>query len=208
MLVRAGGRAYSFRMKPHTSGEDREHPQRQTAALRRGRVSVPQARYFVTLCAVRPTAALIEPTTASLVCSVYDRLVADADVIPMAFTLMPDHVHLLFRLGERLRLDQVVGKFKTMTLPALDAAGTGWQANFFEHRLRPDEDAESYARYVFMNPYRAGLLGRDALWPWWRVAADFSFLHLLPDGFPPGEWMSEPWEALGIEGAAIGEPLV
>ena len=33
-----------------------------------------------------------------------------------------------------------------------------WQGNFYEHRLRPGEAIEEVVRYIFLNPYRAGLI--------------------------------------------------
>jgi hypothetical protein len=109
---------------------------------------------------------------------------------------MPDHVHVLLVLGERLTLSQAVGKFKACSIrtirpitPAFD-----WQRNFFEHHVRPDESGNAYARYIFMNPYRAGLISRREQWSFWRCSKDvqFDFLSQLDEGvYPPEEWFEE-----------------
>ena len=62
----------------------------------------------------------------------------DGDATCMASTIMPDHLHFLAILSDRLSISRVVGKFKALTQPAMRAEGLCWQANFFEHRLRPE----------------------------------------------------------------------
>ncbi len=183
-------------------------PERRTADLRKGRFSLPHARYFVTCCAVRPADCLIDPTCSRTICDVLQRLESDGDVNLLCATIMPDHFHLLFVLGTRLTLHRVVGKMKGLTEKSLRRAGARWQKNFHEHRLRPDELAESFGRYVFMNPYRAGLLGRRTSWQYWLKGHDFepSWLTMLEDGsYPPGEWLTESLETMGVYAEAVGE---
>ena len=120
------------------------------------------------------------------------RLDAENDWTLLAGTVMPDHGHILFQLGERLNLGRVVAKFKTLTRHD----GFQWQANFFEHRLRPDESEGQFARYIFMNPYRAKILGRRSVWPWWvvgRSLTSWDFGAMLEEGlYPPAEWLDAP----------------
>ena len=110
---------------------------------------------------------------------------------------MPDHVHLLFTLGNRLTLAQVIGSWKSTirkNLPPSDTAQPLWQANYFEHRLRPDESAERYAWYVFMNPYLPKLTSTDLTWPGWWTDGDIRWEFLdraLPGPTPHPEWIDE-----------------
>jgi len=65
---------------------------------------------------------------------------------------------------------------------------------FFEHRLRADESAEACALYIFMNPYRAGLIGIDEVWPGWVCSAGkrWEFMERLrANGAPQREWLEE-----------------
>jgi REP element-mobilizing transposase RayT len=120
-----------------------------------------------------------------------DMLQTSRNIDLLAATIMPDHVHLLFVLGSKLSLGQVMAKMKTQ---ARDSGRSGWhwQDDGFEHRLRPEETAEDYAFYIFMNPYRAGLLTIEQSWPWWccpsptlfRFASDLS-----AKGTPPAAWL-------------------
>lgn len=104
---------------------------------------------------------------------------------------MPDHVHLLFTLGERLTVGQVMAKFKNL---ARDSGRVAWRwlDDGFEHRLRAEESAEDYAFYIFMNPYRARLILTSETWPGWQCPDHLQFRftqHLGSDRHPPLEWL-------------------
>lgn len=167
---------------------------------------MPGARYFITCSAVRPESRLIYPVCANAILDLI-RNMDTADFSLACATIMPDHMHLLFSLFGKLSLSKVVAKFKSLTHNALIALGIQWQANFFEHRLRPVELSNDYARYIFLNPYRAGLLNRSEEWPYWilGVDADFDFLSFLEERkYPPSEWINAPLLALGLDDSSIG----
>jgi putative transposase len=179
---------------------------RRTADLRKGRTSLSSARYFITVCLARPASALNLPACAETVVSVVRRLENDADIRLHAATVMPDHVHLLGALGERLSLGRVVSKLKGLTNGAVGAAGGRWQENFFDHRLRPEAEADAFARYIFLNPYRAGLVSRDRVWPYWICGSQKpAFVDRLEAGrLPPPAWIDEPSVQMGLTEDAVG----
>ena len=182
-------------------------PTRRTTDLRKGRTSLAGARYFVTICAQRPERQLVLPATAEAVSGVLARIEKDGDATFLASTIMPDHLHLLAILSDRLSIGRVVGKLKALTEPALRGGDLRWQENFFEHRLRPEDRAGDYARYIFLNPYRAGLIRQDEEWLWWRRSPEhgFDFLPMLDGGrFPPAEWLQMADEALGVMPETVG----
>jgi hypothetical protein len=82
----------------------------------------------------------------------------------IAMTAMPDHLHALFELGERLPLAKVVARFKAKLSPHLRSLSLGWQTGFFEHRLRPEEELLPVLRYLWLNPVRAGLATPNGSW--------------------------------------------
>src|SRR5580704_10769065 len=90
-------------------------PKRRTRELQRGRVSIPGARYFITLrfgwnkITGEPTSALAVLDGA--VCTSIDTMCGAGDWRVLCRTLMPDHVHLLVELGSRLPLSQCTAKF-------------------------------------------------------------------------------------------------
>ena len=165
-------------------------PRRLTHDLRRGRVSIAGARYFLTVCTVRREPLLADPAAIERVLKTLEELSSARDADVLAATVMPDHVHVLFQLGDRLPLDRVVAKLKAR------ARAPGefdyWQSNYFEHRLRSAEDGEAYAWYVFMNPYAARLCSIDMPWLGWfsPASARWRFLDLArPGPVPQPEWL-------------------
>ena len=123
------------------------------------------------------------------------------DTITDACTVMPDHLHWLFRLGGRLTLGRVVARFKANTKMSLAGGGLAWQRDFFEHRLRAEESVEDYGRYIFLNAYRAALLRPGDSWAgWWCPRPEtFEFTGLLgANGSPPTEWLGEESPGLSV----------
>ena len=121
---------------------------------------------------------------------------------------MPDHLHLLFTLGHTLSLSQIIRKFKAQTKPLLDAASLQWQANFFDHRLRPEVALERFTRYIFLNPYRSGFLPLDAEWPGWHINryTQRSFWEKLRDGrYPYPEWLGDTPSAAELIESVLAE---
>ncbi len=180
-------------------------PRRRTSHLRTGRVSLPGCRYFVTAVTKDRVPALAPPAIAQHLCDTLKRLHESGDCSVLAATVMPDHVHLVIELGARLSIGRVCAKFKSLARD-LGRAPWHWQQDQFEHRLRPNDNLEHFGFYVFMNPYRAGLVDSGQIWPWWICPAPerFDFLQACrSNGAPQPEW-------LGLcdrltKGLAVGE---
>ena len=104
---------------------------------------------------------------------------------------MPDHIHLLVTVGERLSLGQCVGRLKAKTRYLLSAASLRWQGNYFEHRLKADEPIETVLRYMFLNPYRANLLKLAEAYPWfWLGSAETEWFRPQTNNDRPfPEWL-------------------
>ena len=170
-------------------------PVRHTEDLRIGRRSIPGARYFLTLCEVKRRPGFTVPRIAEALRAAVEECHASGDFTLRAATVMPDHIHLLGTLGSRLSLHRVVGKFKARTRDTLRQRALEWQDNFYDHRLDPDDDAEPYALYLFLNPYRAGLLNSDQPWThrwrWGEVRFRFETMLTEGGGAQP-EWLDRP----------------
>jgi REP element-mobilizing transposase RayT len=123
----------------------------------------------------------------------------------LAVTVMPDHVHVLFGLGMRLTVGQCVGRWKSEVRRVSDHRAKA-QRDFFEHRLRASELADDYGLYIFLNPYRAGLISVEEVWPgWWAPEPRLFWFwqHVNGDGTPPKEWLWLHDEQ--FEGIVVGE---
>ena len=194
-------------MKMMRLGKHGAYPRRETSNLRKGRVSIAQARYFITINAERPCFGLTGESVASRLMYVLSEMQDSGDFTLMASTIMPDHVHLLIQLHDRLTISQVCGKFKAKSRDTLLRCGAKWQRNFYEHRLRPDDDVSPFAIYILLNPYRKKLIPAHESWPWWQRGnfAAFDFDDLLLDGdCPPSAWVAWELADLGLTTSQVG----
>ncbi|MEI6501913.1 MAG: transposase [Armatimonadota bacterium] len=91
------------------------------------------------------------------------------------YVVMPDHVHLLLRVpahdgkSEALwRIAQSLKGWLSRRINELTGrAGTLWQQETYDHIVRNREDFEEKARYIFQNPYAAGIVDESGEWRWW-----------------------------------------
>ena len=86
----------------------------------------------------------------------------------------------------------MVGKLKSVTRRPLSDAGVCWQENYYDHRLRDENKLEPFARYIFLNPYRAKLLTPDQVWSGYFCGEDeWKWFEPLTDySCPQPEWLA------------------
>lgn len=162
--------------------------------LRKGRTSIAGARYFITLCTRSRRVDLTDENVAPLLIDSFRRIHRNGDIEFQCSTVMPDHIHVLFTLGTRLSLSQVVRKYKQLTKSALHKNRLEWQSNYYDHRLRFEDSAESFARYMFLNPYRKKLLSINETWAWWTRSRNYLpefYAAISETGTPPIEWLAD-----------------
>jgi putative transposase len=91
----------------------------------------------------------------------------------LAWVLMPDHWHGLIELGEHESLSALMRSFKANISRRVrlsrPGAGPLWGKSFHDRAVRSDEDAIDAARYIIMNPVRAGLVRRIGDYPFWNA---------------------------------------
>ena len=118
-------------------------------------------------------------------------MTADGSWTLKSAVVMPDHVHLLVTLGERPPLAKTVQRLKAKTSATLQVANIAWARGFFDRRLRPSEARLPVFLYIYLNPYRAGLLVESGKWPHYycREQEWVWFRALLDFGCPDPEWM-------------------
>jgi REP element-mobilizing transposase RayT len=167
-------------------------PPRGYEALRSHRISIPGARYFITLCTRDRRSGLNHPAVAHVIRSQLTSMELDKVVHIHAAVIMPDHFHALLTLGGQLAVGQIVGRLKSKTRHALRSAGLGWQGNFHEHRLRSDEPVAEVVHYLHLNPYRAGLCcpSETHTWLWVGAAEAEWFSPALENKQPYPEWLA------------------
>lgn len=90
----------------------------------------------------------------------------------LAFVLMPNHVHVLFEVGE-VPMAKVVQSWKQFTATRvnklLGQTGAFWQSDYWDTYMRDAEHEERTIRYIRNNPVKAGLVNEWQQWPWTYV---------------------------------------
>ena len=107
-------------------------------------------------------------------------------------TLMPDHLHLFVSLGERLPLSRCLQRLKAKTSAVLKSAALCWERGYFDHRMRPYDEVLPVFLYIYLNPYRAGLVPLGQPWAHYRCGAeDWAWFHTqLDHDLPVPEWLA------------------
>ncbi|SDQ78579.1 transposase [Pseudoxanthomonas sp. CF125] len=140
-------------------------------ALRRGRVSIPGQSYLVTFTTHQRAQIFKESGNAALMARSLHGLKIWGDTKLLAWVLMPDHLHLLITLSQAETLQGVVQKVKSNTARELKSndlsLGQVWASAFHDRSLRRDEDIRDVARYMVLNPVRAGLVACVGGYPYW-----------------------------------------
>ena len=139
--------------------------------LRRGRFSQPGQIYHITFAAADRTRELSFQSRTLIARHLYcQELMHGAK--PLAWVVMPDHVHVLLQL-EHETLSRAVQSLKSKTAWKINQqtgrVGKLWQPGFHDHALRDDECMKSIARYIVLNPVRAGLVKRVGDYPFWNA---------------------------------------
>ena len=108
-----------------------------------------------------------------------------------AWVVLPDHMHAIWRLPEgdsdyskrwgliKAGLSKRSGLSQS-TAPGRDAGV--WQARFWEHRIRDEEDWRRHMDYVHFNPVKHGLVSHASDWP------HSTFHRLVEQGLYPPDW--------------------
>ncbi len=90
----------------------------------------------------------------------------------LAWTIMPNHVHVLFETGDT-PMAEIVRSWKQFTARKanmlLGRTGPFWQADYWDTYMRDPEHEERTARYIRHNPVKAGLVVDWKAWPWTYV---------------------------------------
>jgi REP element-mobilizing transposase RayT len=86
------------------------------------------------------------------------------------WTIMPNHVHVLFRLPDASKLGSLVQVWKSVTAHHanhhLGRSGRFWQPEYHDRLIRSQRQLEFTIRYILNNPVKAGFCKEFFQWPW------------------------------------------
>jgi putative transposase len=162
------------------------------SSLRRHRWSAPGAEYFVTFKAERAAEGLSNPELLTALTQQRQLLETQACWTVRTWSVMPDHVHIVFTLGPSLEISECLRKFKGPLTPLLRHYQLRWQPGYYEHRMRHNEDRLPVFLYVFLNPHRKKLIRTDEKWPGYYCAEEdwIWFGPLTNEETPFPEWLA------------------
>jgi putative transposase len=121
---------------------------------------VGRQRYFFTFCTAHRRAHFNEPTFVETALDRILRCAATLDMAILAYSFMPDHLHLLVEgCTDTSDALQFVHQAKQHTGYAFScASGTRvWQPSFHDSILTDEDATFAVERYILENPARAGL---------------------------------------------------
>lgn len=88
----------------------------------------------------------------------------------LAWTIMPNHVHLLIETKDDWPLSGIIQSWKTWTAKQINAhlqrAGTVWQREYHDRFIRDGDHLANVLRYIHDNPVKAGLCSSPEDWRW------------------------------------------
>lgn len=92
----------------------------------------------------------------------------------IAHVILPDHIHWLFEPTGESNFSAIVAAFKRDVTWSVkrDHVGKGlptnrlWQARFYEHLIRDQEDLNRHLDYIHYNPVKHGLVMRPTDYPY------------------------------------------
>jgi REP element-mobilizing transposase RayT len=86
-----------------------------------------------------------------------------------AWTVMPNHVHVLFTVLPGNSLGMIISSWKRFTAreanKQLGRTGAFWQADYWDRFIRNEAHFQATVIYIDQNPVKAGLVDADHLWP-------------------------------------------
>jgi len=142
-------------------------------ALRRGRASLHGQVYLVTFVTPGRQRWFAEWEAARSACRALVDPRSWRQSKLLAWVLMPDHCHVLLELGEGDELCRLVNRLKSHSARRLRCEGVVggrvWADGFHDRALRRDECLVEAARYIVLNPVRAGLVRRVGDYPYWNA---------------------------------------
>jgi putative transposase len=136
--------------------------------LRRGRFSQNNQIYHITTSTLNRLPIFLSFDIAHIMVNVLKNSDALNHTQTLSFVVMPDHIHWLFQLNLNQTLPHLIQRVKSVSAHALGQ--TIWQAGYYDHAIRKDEDIQAIARYIIANPVRAGLVKKVGDYAHWDAA--------------------------------------
>ena len=133
-------------------------PQRKHPCLRREIYSDPSQPFSITTCTAKGKRLFLPSPFADHAFEIVINYLSNKSRL-FAACLMPDHVHLLL-MAKEINLIDLIGSWKRYISRMAARYSLNkpiWQASFYDHAIREDDDLRQAADYILANPVREGL---------------------------------------------------
>jgi REP element-mobilizing transposase RayT len=154
------------------SYEENSYPLKGSHLLRVGRWSFPGNCYFVTASTLNRLPILTDPTCCQIVFDSIEWLEKEKKIECYCCIIMPDHIHLVMKLGPEQTLSQVMQSLKGYTASEINKLkgkkGHVWQDQYYDHLIRKEEDMRNIILYCYENPVRRNIVQEANGYPFWR----------------------------------------
>jgi len=141
--------------------------------LRKGRVSWAGPNYFISSFIADGAGTIDNQTCFQILLEELNQLEQQGVLYCPALVVMPDHIHMIIRLGPQVQLGRAMKKFKGRTARRINQSkgtvGSIWYEGFHDHLIRPDEPLINFTNYILMNPVKKRLAQNPAGWPFLMI---------------------------------------
>jgi len=141
--------------------------------LRKGRVSWSLALYWISAFKAEGAQTFDNQLCFQAILEQADQLEREGSLYCLAIVLMPDHLHMVARLGAEANLSKTMKRFKGASAFRINqlrgTKGSVWYEGFHDHLLRPDQPPANFVKYLLQKPVKAGLVKNPFDWPYLKV---------------------------------------
>ena len=96
---------------------------------------------------------------------------------PIACVVLPDHMHIVFELGDKVPLGTLMASFVKYTTRQINILngweGPFWQAYYYDRRVRSYREFCNQVNYVRRNPVKQGYVREFEDWPYGWCAEEY-----------------------------------
>jgi putative transposase len=129
----------------------------------------PSRIFFATTKASMGRRLLQSERNAGLLIDVMRSLVVEHHFRLHDFVVMPDHLHVLLEVDERMTIEKAMqlikGRFSRRLGTEFGYLGEVWQRGFSELQIMNRESLLKHKEYIAMNPVKAGLVDSPEKYP-------------------------------------------
>jgi len=138
--------------------------------LSRHRLSFPGVFYFVSTAKATQALPIDRLDFFQIISAEIAHMKQERLVHCLALVLMPDHLHMIIRLGAKANLSQAIKLFKGRTAHQFNQlrqnSGSVWYKGFHDKMIRSAKDLSGYLHYLRLNPVTAKLAPSPEAWPY------------------------------------------